>query len=756
MRKIFIIPLLLLLCSCSAYRGGPAYVSRDPAAALNSALEEVRLGHSKIGEKTLLRIKKEYTGTIWAGRASFILGNEALNNGKAGAVSFLREALSLEALRPYVLVRLARAYQGDGNLNLAERTYSALIKNYPNFAFRGDTLYERALLLEKMGRVAEAKSTLKIFIKKFPGHAKRGDALLRVVKLNLSSNEYRPALKNMKRLLINYPAETSTLKAEDILKRQKELPSISLLPAERCKRTEALFKSGEYNRAAAELKDLIKEDNFCAEKAEPLLVEALFRVKKYDEAESILKRRIRRGRRGHERGYAYRRALSLLSTVYLRENKTTGLMKTIHSLEQNFPHSSETRRALLMRASLYDEDGRWNEALKTYGLILKKDGEIKKSTAGGSKKLDAAAIRAAWRRGWLLYRMGRYLEAYRGLATYTEELKGRDRHKFAYWQGRALEKAGLIDDAQEEYSKACESAKPDYYCDMAKKRLNGQAMRAEFSNIIVSKENKGQSNKNEEEKRANALRQRKSFKTVFALISTGLTREAAVEAKMALKDGAPEREVLSGLMRAFYEAGDYYRAIWIYDSYSYLLNKGEKGFPSGLTSVAFPIKIVDYMSAKGLTGKADPLLVAAVMREESSFNPKVISRTGAIGLMQVMPSTAKFIADASKMGPLSASDILDPDTNIRLGAWYIAYLWRKTGGDPLETIAGYNAGLNAVKKWRARYPFEDDEFIESIPYTETRNYTKKVLKSYEAFRAIAAQRNSLLAYSPKTKGAARQ
>jgi len=79
-----------------------------------------------------------------------------------------------------------------------------------------------------------------------------------------------------------------------------------------------------------------------------------------------------------------------------------------------------------------------------------------------------------------------------------------------------------------------------------------------------------------------------------------------------------------------------------------------------------------------------------------------------------------------------------------MGAWYLAYLWRRTGGNAIETIAGYNAGLNMVKVWRKRYPLDDDEFIESIPYRETRNYTKKVLKSYRAFAMLAARRRPLL------------
>lgn len=752
MKKYLIIPLLILLTSCSVFRGHKdnerAEVTPQPEAALGSALEAIRLGRDAEGRGKLLRIRKKYSGTTWAAEASFVLGNQALRAGGRDSVKYLTEALSLEAIRPYVLLRLARAYRGDGDLKMAEQTYRAAGKDYPGFAYRGDAVYERALVLVEMGRRGEARALFTAFIKDFPENSHRAEALLRSAKLDVGREEYDLAGVAIKTLITRYPGKGPALEAEKLLKRHKELQGLSLSDSEACERGEALFNAGLYAEAVDELQGLIKRDNLCERKAEPLLVETLFRLKRYDAAETILERRLRRGRRDHERGYAYRNAISLLATVYLRENKPKLHIKTIHDITRNFPGSYEARRALLMEGAFYEDSGRLKEALNTYGILLKGRRGIE-AKEGKEKKLSREARSAAWKRGWLLYRLGRYLEAYRDLDISTEKLGWKDRRKFAYWRGRALERAGLQEKARQEYRLACESAMPGYYCYMAAKRLTDNADIIKAA-ALAEDEDTG---KRETKGNSTVPGRVKAFKAAFTLISTGLTSEAAVEAKKELSEGAPDRELVSGLMEAFYRAGDYYHAIWIYDSYFYLLYRGEKKISPRLMSVAFPIKVVDYMSAKGLTGEADPLLVAAVMREESSFNPNTISRTGALGLMQVMPSTARFIAESSKMGPLSAEDILEMDTNIRLGAWYIAYLWRRTDGDPVETIAGYNAGLNVVKEWRKRYPLEDDEFIESIPYTETRNYTKKVLKSYEAFRAIATKRDSVLAYSPQRKGA---
>ncbi|MDP2688832.1 MAG: lytic transglycosylase domain-containing protein, partial [Deltaproteobacteria bacterium] len=102
-------------------------------------------------------------------------------------------------------------------------------------------------------------------------------------------------------------------------------------------------------------------------------------------------------------------------------------------------------------------------------------------------------------------------------------------------------------------------------------------------------------------------------------------------------------------------------------------------------------------------------------------------------LMQIMPSTGRFIAGKLGKDLNDARELLDPDTNIKLGSWYLGYLARRFEGDIVLTIASYNAGPNAVQRWTETLPTELDEFIESIPYPETRRYAKKVLKSYGEF-----------------------
>ena len=120
-------------------------------------------------------------------------------------------------------------------------------------------------------------------------------------------------------------------------------------------------------------------------------------------------------------------------------------------------------------------------------------------------------------------------------------------------------------------------------------------------------------------------------------------------------------------------------------------------------------------------------LQLAIMREESSFNPRVESVANALGLTQMLVKTAARFSDRS----VSRETLLDPARNVELGSRYLGFLLERYNGMPPLAIASYNGGEGAVDRWlRERGDLELDEFIETIPFDETRNYTKRVLSSF--------------------------
>ncbi len=141
--------------------------------------------------------------------------------------------------------------------------------------------------------------------------------------------------------------------------------------------------------------------------------------------------------------------------------------------------------------------------------------------------------------------------------------------------------------------------------------------------------------------------------------------------------------------------------------------------------------LVYYETVKKYTGANNAELIQSILREESYFNPNAKSATGAGGLMQLMPATAKEVAQRYNV-PLSLpDDLYNPALNVRLGSQYYSLLTSMLNGRDVSAIAAYNGGIGSVQRWKSGLNYNDtDEFVEQIPYPETKNYVKKVFRSY--------------------------
>lgn len=151
----------------------------------------------------------------------------------------------------------------------------------------------------------------------------------------------------------------------------------------------------------------------------------------------------------------------------------------------------------------------------------------------------------------------------------------------------------------------------------------------------------------------------------------------------------------------------------------------------------YPINHQETIIKHATTQKIDPLLVAAVIRTESKFHSKATSRSGALGLMQIMPDTAKWIAQQRGDEEFHKELLFEPDVNIEYGTWYIANLSKEFDGDLVLVIAAYNAGRGNVNRWLAEKKWTGEHTtLEQIPFPETREYVKRVLKNYENYREL--------------------
>ncbi len=154
--------------------------------------------------------------------------------------------------------------------------------------------------------------------------------------------------------------------------------------------------------------------------------------------------------------------------------------------------------------------------------------------------------------------------------------------------------------------------------------------------------------------------------------------------------------------------------------------------------IAYPQVFRDLVvSASESADSLDPDLLQALMREESALDPKALSWAGALGLCQLMPATAAEVAAQLKLPRPTTAALLEPELNIQLGAKYLSGLVTRMKGTKQFALASYNAGEGAVGRWRRENGDGDvAAWVEGIPLQETRNYVKRVLRSYATYKLL--------------------
>jgi len=128
--------------------------------------------------------------------------------------------------------------------------------------------------------------------------------------------------------------------------------------------------------------------------------------------------------------------------------------------------------------------------------------------------------------------------------------------------------------------------------------------------------------------------------------------------------------------------------------------------------------------------------VASLIRQESEFNPTAVSRANAVGLMQLLPNTGKKVAKEEKLRHFNATQLFVPGVNLQLGTRYFRTMVDKFGAFEYA-LAAYNAGSDRVQDWLSQGKYRDpQEFVESIPFTETREYVQAILRNASVYRQL--------------------
>lgn len=151
--------------------------------------------------------------------------------------------------------------------------------------------------------------------------------------------------------------------------------------------------------------------------------------------------------------------------------------------------------------------------------------------------------------------------------------------------------------------------------------------------------------------------------------------------------------------------------------------------PETVQKVIYPLEYEQQIKRSAQQHGLEPAFIAAVIYAESRFDPQARSSQNAYGLMQIVPQTGQFISERSGI----EGDYRDPQTNIRMGAWYLSYLQGQYPGNERLVLAAYNSGEGQVDRWLAE---RGSEFEENIPFPETQNYVDNVQEAHDKYRQL--------------------
>lgn len=326
-----------------------------------------------------------------------------------------------------------------------------------------------------------------------------------------------------------------------------------------------------------------------------------------------------------------------------------------------------------------------------------------------------------------------------------------------YFLGRSAEEAGRSGEARALYRKVVEHFPNRYYAFLCEDRLTqGPLARNTGSNMPPTAFDGLQlpvrggpvSFKPGEQSRLRIARAR-------LLASTGLSDFADAELRFEARANGDAPSLALELARQASRRGvpetaiRHIKGVWP----TYLYTPLESA-PTEFWRLAFPLPYRQSLEKYGRLRNLDPFVLAGLIRQESEFDRTAISRARAYGLMQVLPSTGRYLARKTRSGRFRSALLFRPDYNIRLGTYYFRQRLDELGGDVEAALAAYNGGKSRVDVWTTWGPFrEPAEFIETIPFTETRTYVQVVLANAEVYRRLYGPKATEV---PSTDGAFRK
>jgi soluble lytic murein transglycosylase len=405
------------------------------------------------------------------------------------------------------------------------------------------------------------------------------------------------------------------------------------------------------------------------------------------------------------------KALYQIGQTLWNRHENAQALEYFNQLLRRYPSSAYADRATFASGDIHEYFGRNSEAIQLYTAV--------------QKQFPNSSVRddAAWRLAWLQYRTGEWqaaLTTFKALAAQSRS--GMYGTAAIYWQARSTEKLGDTESAKQIYRQIFNSGEESYYQNLSQRAL--ERLGSPVEDIKLSKPSAGA-----EFDPATGVEVNFHLSRARELAALRFHGLAVTELDQVNRRANPKDRLQLLLMREYFANQAYGRSLNLASQLP--ISQSERNY------YRYPLAYWELVQQKALERELDPHLILALIRQESLFDTRARSPATALGLMQIIPPTAARVAKQLGLAAPTQEKLFDPEVNVNLGTQYLKDLMQRYSNNWFKAIAAYNAGEAAVDRWEREIVTDDiEEFVERIPYIETRGYVKLVLRNHRIYKRL--------------------
>ena len=656
------------------------------------------------------------SANVWGARAALALGYDDYNkNHLPQAMSWFAKATADPLLRQYALFWKGQAEHALKRTREALADFNTIQNDYPNTAMKEQLVDVLAVTAVEVGKPQDAIDALN----SYSGTASKTSLVLDRAQAYRAAGQYVRAVKDYQTLFYKYPlSDEAKIAASNLPHLQKQLrgefPYATAEMQEQ--RAQAFFDGKKWKEARSEFEKL---ENMLKDPANPVRQRAELRVAQCRVQMRSSLKLIRSLKTPDPEVDAER--LFVLSQLQRTDKKDAEMLASLTELTQKYPNSKWADEGWMAEANYYWVQLDRNKAAEYYQHVL---------DVYPNSRNDYSS---EWRVAWVAY-LNRQPDAENKLQTFLVKYPSSANAVDAiYWLGRIAERDGKPDHARSFYDKAVERFPQTYFGHAAAARLQALGPGEENPAPFLDQIPPAPALRPFDEPIPAAAADR--WERAKALRTIAFDSSAERELKYAFFATGFPRFLLEAAQAAFdqghFGVGMAYARLVVpsFDARKF------DDLPLSVWKTLYPLPYQESLRREAEKNGVDPMLVAGLIRQESTFQPDALSYANAYGLMQLLPKTARLMSRALHVR-YSKTKLFDPEYNMQLGTYYFKGLIALTGS-PEGALAAYNAGEDRIAAWKAERNYEElPELVESIPFSQTREYVQIVLRNAEVYRMI--------------------